>query len=210
MGLRDRLKSIFNRGSEQSGSKTDMPPKANLQNKSNDSFKYFTRKDGTQIGIGPVLDSMGNQTYMQVLNARTGQMKCIPKFSIITPELRGIVNSDFCQVYMDIDPKMLEDPYYSKYIANEMLGAQRMSKVIKQYKGYVGGMSLDQNGNITQRYIEQGIVEGLDLSQKEQWEQYRQRIAQADEERNAEALKRASEHGVHYKTSYAEDLSIEQ
>ena len=172
-------------------------------------FQTLQRRDGTSIDIMPIVDRMGNQTYQQVFNSRTNQMQLMPRFTISSPELKEIVNGTFAPVLIDIDKEILNTPEGIDWVANSLLSSERIEKVFNGYSGYVGGLSIDQTGQITGKYIDQGIINGLKISKQQQWEEYQAKQAVLDEQDKNQKIADAKNHGVNIKTSHAEYLSLE-
>ena len=201
MGLMDRL---FGKKAKE----TEQPPIVNNRRVEGRSFTTLVRKDGTSIDIMPVVDSMGNQTYDQVFNDRTNQMQLMPKFVINSPEVARFGKGNFTTVLIDINKDLLDTPQGADWIANKLLSGQRIQKVLQEYNGYAGGLSINQNGQITGKYIDEGIVNGLKLSKQQQWEAYQANQILRDEQAKAQAISNAEKYGVNIKTSHAEDLSL--
>ena len=202
MGLMDRLFGKKDNQQEQ---------QAPIENKrsNNINFQTLQRRDGTSINIMPVVDSMGNQTYEQVFNNATKQMQLMPKFIINSPELANIAKGDFTTVLMDINKDILNTPQGADWVANGLLSGQRLQKVFNEYGGYAGGLAMDQFGQITGKYIDPGIVNGLKMSKQQQWQEYQVEQTNRDKQATEQAIVTSQKYGVNIKTSHAEDLSIE-
>ena len=202
MGLMDRL---FGKRDNQQEQQAPV-----VRNKNNNmTFQTLQRRDGTSINIMPVVDSMGNQTYEQVFNDTTKQMQLMPKFIINSPELANISKGDFTTVLMDINKDILNTPEGADWVANGLLSGQRLQKVFNEYGGYAGGLSTNQFGQITGKYIDPGIVNGLKISKQQQWQEYQAGQADRDKQAKEQAIIDSQKYGVNIKTSHAEDLSIE-
>ena len=199
MGLMDRLL----------GRKENKVEQAPVEKSENNNMKFQTlqRRDGSKIDIMPVVDKMGNQTYEQVFNERTKQMQLMPKFVVSSPEIAKLKGADFTTILMDINKDALYTLQGADWVANALLSGERMSKVINEYGGYAGGLSIDQTGQITGKYIDPGIVNGLNISNKQRWEEYQANQAVRDKEDEAKIKANAEQKGVNIKTSHAEDLS---
>jgi len=203
MKLLDRIKQFFNRKNRIEA----LPePQSNyiVENK-----MILNREDGTSIEISPVLDRTGNQQYEQVFNNRTQQMQYIPKYKIYSEELKELINPNILQhtILMDINPEMLKNEYYADYIANQMLSQERMSKVIKQYQSYAGGISLDENGQVRGRYVDDGIIQTLNATREENSRRVEEARINREEADRKEILEKAQNLSVNIKNSHAEDLS---
>ena len=203
MKIIDKFKEMFSK----IFNKEEQPkalPEANL---TQNNIPTFYRDDGTTINISPILDKLGNQVYEQVLNHRTGEMQYMPKYSISSNELEGIIGCSMTNILMDVDSKLLQDPTYSHYISNVLLGSNRISKIINEYERYAGGLEMNDSGDIKGEYIDKGIIAGLSASRQENFARYQQEQARRDAEREAEIRQQAQAHGVNIKTSHAEELS---
>ena len=201
MGLIDKL---LGRNEKQ----TEESKVANNQGNSI-NFQTLQRRNGTSINIMPVLDKMGNQIYQQVFNNRTNELQLIPRFTISSPELRNFVNGDFAPVLIDIDKEILNTLEGAEWVANGLLSSERLEKVFNQYRGYAGGLTVDQNGQITGKYVDQGIIDGIKISKEQEWKEYQARQAVLDEKLKNQRIDEAKKYGVNIKTSHAEPLSLE-
>lgn len=201
MGLMDRL---FGKKVKE----TEEPQALNNRKNNTMNFRTLQRRDGTSIDIMPVVDSMGNQTYDQVFNSRTNQMQLLPKFVINSPEIEKMGKGSFTTILMDINKDLLDSPEGAEWISNGLLSSQRIEKVINTYGGYAGGLAINENGQITGKYIDEGVVNGLKISKQQQWEVYQANQVHRDEQAKAQAIANAEKYGVNIKTSHAEDLSL--
>ena len=201
MGLMDRL---FGKKVKE----TEEPQALNNRKNNPMNFRTLQRRDGTSIDIMPVVDSMGNQTYDQVFNSRTNQMQLLPKFVINSPEIEKMGKGSFTTILMDINKDLLDSPEGAEWISNGLLSSQRIEKVINTYGGYAGGLAINENGQITGKYIDEGVVNGLKISKQQQWEVYQANQVHRDEQAKAQAIANAEKYGVNIKTSHAEDLSL--
>ena len=200
MGLMDRLL----------GRKENEVKQAPVEKSENNNMKFQTlqRRDGTSINIMPVVDKMGNQTYEQVFNERTKQMQLMPKFVVSSPEIARVKGADFTTILMDINKDALYTLQGADWVANGLLSGERISKVLNEYGGYAGGLSIDQNGQVTGKYIDPGIVNGLKVSKQQQWEEYQANQAVREAEYKNKIVADSEKQGVNIKTSHAEDLSL--
>ena len=203
MKIIDKLKEMFSK----IFNKEEQPkalPEANL---TQNNIQTFYRDDGTTINISPILDKLGNQVYEQVLNHRTGQIQYMPKYNISSNELEGMIGCSMTSILMDVDSKLLQNPTYSHYISNVLLGTNRISKIINEYERYAGGIEMNESGDITGKYIDKGIIKGLTANRQENFAKYQEEQARRDAERQAEIIQQAQAHDVNIKTSHAEELS---
>ena len=200
MGLMDRL---FGKREKE----TEQPPIVNNRRNNVMNFRTLQRRDGTSIDIMPVVDSMGNQTYDQVFNSRTNKMQLLPKFVINSSEVARLGKGNFTTILMDINKDLLDTPEGANWIANGLLSGQRIEKIINDYNGYAGGLAINENGQITGKYKDEGIINGLKMTAQEKNAVYQKEQALRDEQATAQAIAKAEKYGVNIKTSHAEDLS---
>lgn len=200
MGLMDRL---FGKKEKE----TEQPPIVNDRRNNVMNFRTLQRRDGTSIDIMPVVDSMGNQTYDQVFNSRTNKMQLLPKFVINSSEVARLGKGNFTTILIDINKDLLDTPEGANWIANGLLSGQRIEKIIKDYNGYAGGLAINENGQITGKYRDEGIINGLKMTAQEKNAVYQKEQALRDEQATAQAIAKAKKYGVNIKTSHAEDLS---
>ena len=196
--VKDVWKKIFNKKDEIKA----LPAATNIQNTHN-----FYREDGSNITISPVLDRTGNQLYEQVLNHRTGELQNIAKYSVYSPEMQQLTGSDIETILIDLDSKLLQDSNYSNYVVNTLLSPERISKIVNQYENYAGGISVNESGEITGKFVDNGIIKGLTASRQENFQRYQQEQAARDAAYRNEIRSNAANHSVEYKTNHAEDLS---
>lgn len=199
----DRIKQFFNRKN-----KVETLPEAQ-SNYIVENKMILNRADGTTIEISPALDRTGNQLYEQVFNDATQQIQYIPKFNIYSEELRSLVDSNILQhtILMDINPEILKNQYYADYIANQMLSQERMKKVVGEYENYAGGISFDENGAVTGRYVDKGIIRTLNATKEERNRMMTEARLKKDEEYKREVMEKAQNTSLNIKESHAEDLS---
>ena len=136
MKIIDKFKEIFSKIFNRDEQPKALPD-ANFTR--NNMFTFY-RNDGTSIEISPRLDELGNQTYETVLNYRTGQLQYLPKYNICSEEINNIRGYNVTSIVMDVDSRLLQDPVYSSYIVNSLLGADRIYKIFREYEGYAGGI----------------------------------------------------------------------
>lgn len=158
------------------------------------NYYNITRADGSILSIAPETDSMGYQLYSQIYNTRTNQTQTIPRFWVISDELRAAsIHSNLVHesILIDIDPNILQNPYYASYVANVLLNADRTRKVMKEYHKYAGGLTYDENGYVIDKYVDQGIIDSLRKDAQE-IEQIRKASVQKDlEQKQANAAAHA-------------------
>lgn len=201
MGLIDRLFGKKTKENEQ-------PLMANNRRNNEMNFKKLQRRDGTSIDIMPVLDETGYQKYESVYNNRTHEGQYIAKFIISSQEVERLGKGNFITILMDVDENTLNTLEGVDWIANGLLSGQRIEKIINTYNGYAGGLTKNQNGQITGKYIDQGIVEWLKMDAQEKNEVRKKEQAIIDEKLKAEAIAKAEKQGINIKTSHAENLSL--
>lgn len=159
MGLLDKL---FRRDSNPQTTQ----PSQTINTLPQTNYYHLQRDDGTTVSIAPETDSMGYQLYSQIYNPTTNQLQTIPRFWVISDELRALSihpNLVHESLLIDIDPNILQNPYYASQVANTLLNADRMQKIMRQYHKYVGGLEYDQNGYVTGKYVDQGIINSLGM-----------------------------------------------
>ena len=201
MKIWDKLKSLFNKNKALPEGRQE-----NIANSKNIQSYILPRNDGSIVEIEPRLDKLGNIAYKSIHNSRTGHEDLIPMYSIRCPELQKPINGkqpliDSANIYMDIDPGLLKFPYYAEYIANNILNSKRIPKIIGQYQKYAGGITMDANGIITGKYVDQGIIDSLTYTNQEG-------LRQLDEARKREIYENAKNIEFQdYPDEYAEDLS---
>lgn len=203
MKILDKFKEMFAKIFNREEQPKALPEAVSMNN----NLKTFYREDGTTINISPILDKLGNQVYEQVLNHRTGQIQYMPKYNICSEEIRNLTGSDMTNILMDVDIKLLQDPTYSSYIANTLLGTNRISKIMNEYERYAGGIEINDVGEVRGKYIDNGIIAGLKANRQENFARYQEEQARREAEREAEIKEYAESQGVNIKTSHAEDLS---
>ena len=96
-------------------------------------YYHLQREDGSTVSIAPEVDSMGYQLYSQIYNSRTNEMQNIPRFWVISDELKALSihqNLVHESLLIDIDPNILQNPYYANEVANQLLSADRMIKIM--------------------------------------------------------------------------------
>lgn len=158
-------------------------------------FIQIPRADGSVIGIRQQTDKMGYPLYEQIAG------KVIPKFSIIAPELqqysaRGALTKvqtiliDFPDIN---DVQKLNDPYYMSQVANILLNANRMQKIMKEYHGYAGGLNLDSNGNVVGKFVDANVINQLKMDKSSRDALYAKTQAEAQAARTAAAAKQGHE-----------------
>lgn len=153
------------------------------------------RSDGTVCMVQPKLDRVGNQLYKQVLNHNTGEMQYIPEYTISDENLKYAQTnrgSTIASVCMDIDMNMLRDETYNYYVADVLLGTQRLGEIIDENMNYAGGLSIGEYGQILGYYSDDGIVEGLRASARENNQRYAEAQSQRDKEYNEAAYRNAA------------------
>ena len=173
----------------------------------NQFINNFYREDGSCVSIQPILDRTGNQVFEQVLNHRTGELQNIAKYCVSSPEFKQLTGYDMRTILMDFNSSFLQNPDYKNYIVNTLLAPERMGKIISQYENYAGGITLDESGNIAGKYIDQGIINGLTASRRENFARYQQEQAKRDEAYKQSIKEQAENTPTHYKTSHVKDLS---
>lgn len=199
----DRIKQFFNRKNKVEA----LPEPRN--NYTVENKMILNRADGTTIEISPALDRTGNQLYEQVFNDATQQIQYIPKFNIYSEELKSLVNSNILRhtILMDINPELLKNQYYADYIANQMLSQERMKKVVGEYENYAGGISFDENGGITGKYVDKGIIRTLSATKEERNRMIAEARLRSEEEDKRKVMEKAQNISLNIKESHAEDLS---
>ena len=202
MKIFDKVKDIWNKIFNKKDEIKALPESTNIQ-----TTHSFYREDGSNIMISPVLDRTGNQVYEQVLNHRTGELQNIAKYSVCSPEMQELTGSDIKTILIDLDSKLLQDSNYSNYVVNTLLSPDRLSKIVNQYENYAGGISVDESGEITGKFVDKGIIKGLTASRQENFQKYQQEQAARDAAYKDEIRANAANHSVEYKTNHAEDLS---
>lgn len=206
MGLRDRLNELFGRNKK--AKETQQPPIVNNRRNNAMNFRTLQRRDGTSIDIMPVLDTLGGQECKPVYNNRTHQGQHIAKFIICSPEVERLGKGNFTTILIDINKELLDSPEGADWIANGLLSSQRIEKVINEYNGYAGGLVRNENGQITGKYVDQGIIEWLGMDAQEKSKKYQKEQTLRDEQYKAKIKADAAKRGVNIKTSHAEDLSL--
>lgn len=164
MGLFDKL---F-KGDSKKLSSTELPQNNTTLPQTN--YYHLQRADGSTISIAPETDPMGYQLYSQIYNSRTNQLQNIPRFWVISDELKALSihqNLVHESLLIDIDPNILQNPYYANEVANQLLSADRMKKIMGAYHKYVGGLQYDQQGYVTGKYVDQGIITSLSMDAKQ-------------------------------------------
>lgn len=185
MGLWDKIKSWLGRNKVKALPEAQVSLRNPYQN-----AVTLSRSDGTVIMVQPRLDKVGNQLYKSVLNHNTGEMQYIPEYTISDENLKYTQTnrgSTIASVCMDIDMNMLGDETYNYYIADVLLGTQRLGEIIDQNMNYAGGLSIGEYGQILGHYSDDGIVEGLRASARENNQIYNEQQRQRDAE-NMEAF----------------------
>lgn len=168
------------------------------------NYYNIPREDGSILSIAPETDKMGNQLYSQIYNTNTNQLQLIPRFWVISDELRAAsIHSNLIHesILIDIDPNILQNPYYASQVANVLLSADRMSKVMKQYHQYAGGLEYDQNGYVVGKYVDNGIISSLQIDATE-----RETIRQASVQKDLEDKKTAAKHITPHREDYSEQV----
>lgn len=206
MSILDRIKNLFNKNRE-------ALPKPQIQyenNRNTPNNTYFLpRRDGSTLEITPIYDNVGAgyPTYKQVKDSITKQMKLIPKFRIMHNVSHGRTMQS--EIFMDINPELLNNPKYADFIANEMLSEQRISKVLNEYGNYAGTITQSENG-ILGKAKEEWIINTL---KREECKNAQQNQADRLDRENAYTkgiLEDSQKYDVNYKTSHAEDLSEQE
>ena len=190
MGLWDKIKSWLGINKVKA-----LPEGQENQRSPYETAVTLRRSDGTVFMLQPRLDKVGNQLYKPVLNHNTGEMQYIPEYTISDENLkytqtnRGSTISSVC---MDIDMEMLRDETYNYYIADVLLGSQRLGEVIDENMHYAGGLSIGECGQILGHYSDEGIVEGLRASARENNQIYNEQQSQKDAENMEEIRQNAA------------------
>lgn len=155
MNILDRIKNFLKKTEGEVEQSQAVNTNINLPNS-----HILPRADGSTLEIAPELDKMGNPTYEQVYNRRTKAIQAIPKFRVSSSNelmMQGVLSK---VILMDIDPQLLNNPQYADFIANEMLSAKRMEKVIEEYGNYAGTIRTDSNGRLM-KMKDEGIISSL-------------------------------------------------
>ena len=202
MNILDKIKDFWNKIFHKTPEIKALP-----EGTTNQFINNFYREDGSCISINPILDKAGNQIFEQVLNHRTGELQNIAKYCVGSPEIGQLTGSDIQTILMDFDSSFLQNPDYQNYIVNTLLAPERMSKIIGQYENYAGGLTLDESGNIVEKYVDTGIITGLTASRQENFARYQQEQANRDEAYIQAIKEKAENTPINYKTSHAKDLS---
>ena len=202
MKITDKIKELWNKFFHKNPEIKALPETTSPQ-----PINSFYRNDGSSISITPVLDRVGNQVFEQVLNHRTGELQNIAKYCVCSPEIEQITGSDMKTILIDLDSSFLGNPNYQDYILNTLLSPDRIPKIIGQYENYAGGINLDESGNISGRFIDKGIINGLTASRQENFARYQQEQANRDAAYRQSIEENAKNTPINYKTSHAEDLS---
>lgn len=211
MSILERLKNFF-KGNKQKAlpeGQFDQPVYNNANyNSFNSNRKVLTRQDGSKLEIEPILDSTGNQTYESVFNEKTHQFQAIPKYKIMSEELKQIVNPDLLNhtVLIDIDPSLLQNPNVCDFIANSLLSAKRMEKVVNEYGNYAGTFELNSQGKFEKK-IDLGIINTLNDTKANNARKVEEDRMRREQQQKEDILRNAQNKKVNIKTSHAEDLS---
>lgn len=207
MKILDKIKEML------FGKKVKALPQPQNDNKfiqNNEKAQSFTlqRSDGSEVTITQMVDKVGNQLYEQVYSAKDNVMKCIPKYIITANEITDIIPHSLGsqQMLMEIDIKLLNNPYYADYIANNLLNKERMPKIIQEYANYVGGINIYPDGR-AKKGIDPSVINALKLSNEEKKQILEEERIKRDEEAKAQILQNAANIQPEYKKSHAEDLS---
>ena len=138
----------------------------------------FTRVNGTQVSVTPIIDQFGNQLYKQINKANSNEPQLIPRYTLSCDELQSIAGTTMTEILIDTKSDILKNPDFSSYFANNIFSKENIDLMFDCYEAYFGEFNVNPETDELLASFNRNIVNDIKAAKKAGYRTDNQRYEQ--------------------------------